>query len=153
MGSQNLLDGRTILAVEDEALVAMMLEDILEDAGCTVICVGHLAQATLLARERDIDAAVLDENLHGQRSYAVADALAIRGIPFIFATGYGDKNLRKLYPDSPVIPKPYSQADLIAALSAAILQNQNAPVRLENDPGIATDFQPVARTDTEDAKP
>lgn len=153
MASQNLLDGRTILAVEDEVLVAMMLEDILEDAGCNVICVGHLDQATLMARESDIDAAVLDENLHGQRSYAVADALAARGIAFIFATGYGDKNLRKLYPGRPVIPKPYSQADLIAALSAAILHNLNAPVRLENDPAVAKDRQPVGRIGAEDAKP
>ena len=153
MASQNLLEGRNILAVEDEVLVAMMLEDILEDAGCKVICAGHLDQATLLARELNIDAAVLDENLHGQRSYPVADALAARGIPFVFATGYGDKNLRKLYPGRPVIPKPYSQTELIAALSAAILQNLNAPVRLENDPVVAQDCTSVGLTGTEAAEP
>lgn len=115
-----MLEGRNILAVEDEMLVAMMLEDILKEAGCKVICAGHLAEATRVAREQDFDAAVLDENLHGQRSYAVADALAARGIPFVFATGYGDANLRNLYPGRPVIRKPYAATDLIAALSAVI---------------------------------
>lgn len=118
MASQTLLEGRNILAVEDEMLVAMMLEDILEDAGCNVICVGHLAQAILLARERDIDAAVLDVNLHGERSYPVADSLATRGIPFVFVTGQVD--LATLYPDRPVLAKPYEPDDLLAVLSALI---------------------------------
>ena len=114
------LEGRTILMVEDEMLVAMMLEDILQDAGCTVICAGHLEQATLLARERDLDAAVLDENLHGLRSYPAADALAARAIPFVFATGYGDKDLRERYPGCRVIAKPYKGVDVVVALAAVI---------------------------------
>lgn len=72
------------------------------------------------ARERDIDAAVLDVNLHGLRSYPAADALGARGIPFVFVTGYGDRDLRELYPGCPVIPKPYKDIDLIAALAALI---------------------------------
>lgn len=114
------LEGRTILMVEDEMLVAMMLEDILLNAGCNVICAGHLEQATLLARERDLDAAVLDENLHGLRSYPVADALGARGIPFVFATGYGATHLRELYPGCRVLAKPYEGIDVIAALAAVI---------------------------------
>ena len=114
------LQGRTILAVEDEMLAAMMLEDILQNAGCDVIGAGHLEQATLLARERDIDAAVLDVNLHGLRSYPVADALGARGIPFLFVTGYGETDLREVYPGRPVITKPYNDSDFIAALAAVI---------------------------------
>lgn len=95
-----------------------------------VICAGHLAQATLLARERDIDAAVLDVSLHGHKSYPVANELAARGIPFIFVTGYGDTDLRKLYPGRPVIPKPYSQTALIATLSTVILHDLDAPARI-----------------------
>jgi DNA-binding response OmpR family regulator len=120
MKGQTSLQGRTILAVEDEMLPAMLLEDILQNAGCNVIGAGHLEQATLLARERDVDAAVLDVNLHGLRSYPVADALAARGTPFVFLTGYGKTNLRELYPGCPVITKPYKDTDLIAALAAVI---------------------------------
>ena len=120
MTGRTSLQGRTILAVEDDMLAAMLLEDILQNAGCNVIGAGHLEQATLLARERDIDAAVLDVNLHGLRSYPVADALGARGIPFVFVTGYGDKDLRELYPGCPVISKPYNDIDLIAALAALI---------------------------------
>ena len=120
MTGRTSLQGRTILAVEDEMLAAMLLEDILQNAGCNVIGAGHLEQATLLARERDIDAAVLDVNLHGLRSYPVADALGARGIPFVFVTGYGDKDLRELYPGCPVLGKPYNDVDLITALAAVI---------------------------------
>jgi DNA-binding response OmpR family regulator len=120
MTTPHLLKGRNILVVEDEMMVAMMLEDILQEAGCNVICVGHLEQATLLARERDLDAAVLDENLHGQRSYPVADALVARRVPFVFATGYGETNLREIYPGRPVIAKPYRDTDVLAALAVLI---------------------------------
>ena len=101
-------------------LPAMLLEDILQNAGCNVISAGHLEQAALLARERDVDAAVLDVNLHGLRIYPVANALGARGIPFVFVTGYGKTDLRALYPGCPVITKPYKDTDLIAALAAAI---------------------------------
>lgn len=120
MTSETFLKGRRILVVEDEMMVAMMLQTILEDVGCNVICAGHLEQAQHLAGVEDVDAAVLDENLHGKRSYAVADTLAARGIPFIFATGYGEENLGKLYPGRRILGKPYWPADVIAALTAAI---------------------------------
>lgn len=120
MTDRKSLEGINVLAVEDEMLIAMMLEDILEDAGCNVIVAGHLEEALMLAQKRDLDAAILDENLHGMRSYPVAEALHARGIPFIFATGYGEANLRALYPDRPVIAKPYRDRDVIAALTALI---------------------------------
>ena len=120
MTDRTSLEGMNVLAVEDEMLVAMMLEDILEDAGCNAIVAGHLEEALILAQERDLDAAILDENLHGTRSYPVADALIARAIPFIFATGYGEKNLRELYPGRSVIAKPYRDRDVIAALTALI---------------------------------
>lgn len=115
-----MLKGRTILLVEDEMMVAMLLEVALENEGFTVISAGYLEKATLLATERAIDAAVLDVNLHGKRSYPVADALAARGIPFVFSTGYGDVDLKRLYPTRPVLAKPYRSENLIAILSALI---------------------------------
>lgn len=113
-------NGLRILVVEDEMVVAMMLEDILDEAGFMVTCAGHLEDATRLAREGEFDAAVLDENLHGERSYPVADALDARKIPYVFATGYGDTDLRKRYPGRPVIAKPYMDFDVLAALSGVI---------------------------------
>ena len=120
MARRNLLKGCKILLVEDEMMVAMLLDAVLEKEGCTVISAGYLQQATLLAMERAIDAAVLDVNLHGKRSYPVADALATRSIPFVFSTGYGDVELQRLYPSRPVLAKPYRPEDLIAILSALI---------------------------------
>lgn len=75
-------------------------------------------QDTQFAQDRDLDAAVLDENLHGQRSYPAADALVARGVPFIFVIGDGGWYLHSLYPGRPVIAKPCVAKDLIAALSA-----------------------------------
>lgn len=114
------LKGSNILLVEDEMLVAMLLESAFEHEGCNVICAGFVEQATLLATERAIDAAVLDVNLHGKRSYPVADALSARGIPFVFATGYGDVDLKTLFPDIPTIAKPYDPDDVVSALSSLI---------------------------------
>lgn len=120
MTTHSWLKGSNILLVEDEMLVAMLLESALEPEGCNVICAGFVEQATLLATERAIDAAVLDVNLHGKRSYPVAEALSARGIPFVFATGYGDFDLKTLFPDSPVITKPYDPDDVITTLSSLI---------------------------------
>jgi len=120
MPKWTLLKGRNILLVEDEMMVAMLLESVLENEGCNVISAGYAEQATLLAAEQALDAAVLDVNLHGKRSYPVADALAARDIPFVFSTGYGDKELRGRYPERPVLAKPYKPDDLLAALSALL---------------------------------
>jgi CheY-like chemotaxis protein len=108
---------RRILVVEDEALVAMLVEDALLDAGFGLIGPARtVAQALdLLATERP-DAAVLDLNLGGENSLSVADQLADRGIPFVVATGYGAAGLPARHGQVPVLPKPYDPADLTAAL-------------------------------------
>ena len=126
MAKEKLLAGRHILLVEDEMMVAMLLESALESAGCAVISAGHVEQATLLAAESEVDAAVLDVNLHGKRSYPVADLLIARGIPFVFSTGYGDVDLLKLYPGRPVLAKPYRAAELVTAL-LSVLAGQSDP--------------------------
>ena len=120
MVNRSLLKGRNILLVEDEMMVAILLEAVLENEGCNVISVGHLEQATRLATERAIDVAILDVNLHGHRSYPVADALVARAIPFVFATGYGDVDIITLYPTRPVLTKPYKPDSLIAILTDLI---------------------------------
>ena len=97
-----------------------MLEDMLQDAGCAVVCVTSVGQGLAALNQRRFDAAVLDLNLNGVRSYLLADRLVERGIPFIFATGYGDAQVRQLYPERPIVNKPYLEHDIIAALVRAM---------------------------------
>jgi CheY-like chemotaxis protein len=112
------LQGRRILVVEDEALVAMLVEDALLDAGCAVVGpVATVADALALLDDAKPEAAVLDLNLAGETSAPVADALAERGVPFVVATGYGAAGLPPEHKDAPVLAKPYDPAELTAALA------------------------------------
>lgn len=116
-----LLAGKRILIVEDEPMIAMLLEDmILDEGGVVVGPAGRLVEALGLARAEGIDAAVLDVNLEGARSFAVADVLRERGIPFMFATGYGAMATTDAHADVPVIAKPY-QLDALARGIAALM--------------------------------
>ena len=102
-------------------MIAMMMEDMLTDLGCVVVDVaGTLAQA--LSRIDDmadgLDGAILDVNLGGgEKVYPAADALALRGVPFIFATGYGLGALDQRYSQTQVLAKPVGLANLSAALT------------------------------------
>ena len=110
-----------ILVVEDEMLVAMNLEDMLIDLGHEVAGVAaRLGAALALAREGAFDLAMLDVNLAGEDSFAVADLLAERGIPFVFATGYGGDGIRGDHSAAPVLQKPFDSRHLAEALRAAI---------------------------------
>lgn len=112
---------RRILIVEDEAVVAMLVEEFLETFGCVVLGpAARAAQALELVAAHPIDAAVLDVNLAGERSYPVADELRTRGIPFVFATGYGKDGLDPSYRQDLVIQKPFTQETLRNALEAAL---------------------------------
>jgi CheY-like chemotaxis protein len=109
-----------ILVVEDEAIVAMLLEDMLAELGYEVVGpVTRLDRALVLARDAPIDAAVLDVNLNGRDTYAVADALSARAIPFVFATGYGAKELAERFRGTPITQKPFHRDDLERALRVA----------------------------------
>ena len=85
------LEGLRVLVVEDNFLLAEVTKDLLEQSGCTVVCpTGRLESALKLARSEPLDGAILDINLHGEMSFAVADVLFERGVPFLFVTGYDD---------------------------------------------------------------
>ena len=114
------LAGRRILVVEDEMLVLMHLETALSDLGCTATSVGTADAALKVLDDASFDAAMLDVNLRGEKSYPVADALARRGIPFVFSTGYGHHGDRPDFADRPVLRKPYLKGHLVAALSALV---------------------------------
>jgi CheY-like chemotaxis protein len=106
-----------ILIVEDEMLVAMNIEDMLLDLGHEVAGIAsRLAPAVALAKEAEIDAAVLDVNLAGETSFPVAEVLDGRGIPFLFATGYGLQGIEERYRSRTVIQKPFRMNDLGQAL-------------------------------------
>lgn len=107
-----------VLVVEDEGLVALLLEDMLHDLGMSVSGVARrVDQALALIEKGGIDAAILDVNLSGERSYPVADALRAKGVPYVFATGYGSAALENGYASDKVVPKPYSSSDIAAALA------------------------------------
>jgi CheY-like chemotaxis protein len=115
-----MVTGTRVLVVEDEAMVSMMLEDFLEDLGCVVVATAsRLEDALVKAAQLEVDVAVLDVNLAGKLSYPVAELLRSRGIPFLFATGYGTAGLPDRLSDAPVLSKPYLRAQLVAALEAA----------------------------------
>ncbi len=97
-------------------LVAMNIEDMLLDLGYEVAgLASRLEPALALAREGAFDIAMLDVNLAGQASFPVADALK-RGIPFLFATGYGIQGITENYRSAPVLQKPFRARDLQEAL-------------------------------------
>lgn len=120
------LKGKRILVVEDEALIAVMVEDMLTEMGCSVVGpAATIEQALTLARAADVDGAVLDVNVRGERIDPVADELAARGVPMLFATGYGEVRLAS-GAAATVIDKPYTQEKLARGLAAAM---GTAPLR------------------------
>ncbi len=110
--------GGKILVVEDEALVAMLVEDALLDAGFSVIGpAATVAEALRCLAAQRPDAVVLDLNLAGETSAPVADALAARGIPYVIATGYGVAGLPPGHKQAIVLAKPYDPLELTALLT------------------------------------
>ena len=113
----NMLDGLRVLVVEDEMMVSMLIEDMLTDLGCTIVGpASRLDEALTLARDVELDCAVLDVNLGGQPIFPLADLLRERGRPFAFATGYGDAGLRDVDRGTPVLQKPFREGDLARVL-------------------------------------
>ena len=114
------LEGLRVLVVEDEFLIAMLLQDTLESAGCIVSGpIPRLAEALDAAEGGIYDAAVLDVNLAGERIDPVAHMLARRDIPFVFVSGYGTSALPAEYAHRPSLRKPFKMAELLGALCSA----------------------------------
>jgi CheY-like chemotaxis protein len=111
------LTGLRVLVVEDEPIIAMMLEDCLGDLGCSVTAVAsRLNDALKQARALDLDVGVLDVNLAGELSYPVAEVLRERAVPFVFATGYGTDATPASLKSAPVLSKPYRVEQLAKIL-------------------------------------
>ena len=114
--------GRRVLVVEDESLVAMLLETILEDMGCVPVGPAATVEEGLqMASEGDpVDAALLDVNVAGKQVFPIAEALKARGVPFIFSTGYGEGGLPDEWRGQPTLQKPFTEAAVRDALMKAM---------------------------------
>ena len=120
------LEGVRVLVVEDEYFVAILIEEILEKAGCVVMGpIPRLPEALDAIDREAYDVAVLDVNLAGERINPVADALSERNVPFLFVTGYGANSLPREYAQRPHICKPFRMAELLGVLSSVV----NPPIR------------------------
>ncbi len=108
-----VLSGLHILVVEDEVMVAMMLEDMLADFGCHVALASNITRALAAIRDRPLDGVLLDMNIHGQQTTAVAEELVGRSVPFLLVTGYGPGNSDPPAVNAaPRLRKPFTQDDL-----------------------------------------
>jgi CheY-like chemotaxis protein len=109
---------RRVLVVEDEMVVAMLVEDMVAELGYEVAgVVSRVDEAMARVDSDDFDLAVLDVHLNGRLVFPFADALAARHIPFLFATGYGERGIPPEHSQRLVLQKPYRAEDLKRALS------------------------------------
>jgi CheY-like chemotaxis protein len=112
--------GKRVLVVEDELMIRMLLQDMLTDLGCTLAGeAGRIDEALALAKQSDFDVAILDVNLNGQPISPVVEILIERGLPFVFATGYGQRGVPEAYRKTPTLQKPFQADALAQAIGAA----------------------------------
>ena len=115
------LKGQRVLIVEDEPLIAMELSELLVDAGITVASVaGTIAEARRAVKEGGFDAALLDGNLAGEPVDEIAAALAAKGIPFVFVTGYGRESVPVAFRSAPILTKPFTDKQLMSSLGSLL---------------------------------
>jgi CheY-like chemotaxis protein len=117
-----MADPMRILVVEDEMTIALLIEDMLGELGHEVVGLAmRLPQAMELATMASLDFAILDVNLDGRMSFPVADLLSARGVPFVFATGYGSAGLDESYRGQvTVVKKPFRLQDLQSAIDRTL---------------------------------
>ena len=115
------LDGRRILVVEDSPVVVQACEDMLGDMGCVVVGPANtIAAALQLAAEEQFDAALVDINIRGGKSFPVLKILADRNVPFLLASGYADWTMPEEWRECPRMAKPYSPHLLRESLIALL---------------------------------
>jgi CheY-like chemotaxis protein len=113
--------GKRVLVVEDELMIRMLLEGMLTDLGHTVVAeAGSIEEALSLAKAAEFDVAVLDVNLNSQPITPVAEVLVERGVPFVFASGYGQRGVPEAFRQNPTLQKPFQIEALAQAIDAAL---------------------------------
>jgi len=117
----NQLKGLRVLLVEDEPLVAMLIEDQLSELGCVVAATAaSVNDAMDKAASAAFDIAVLDVNLNSKQTYPIAELLRDKKVPFVFSTGYGEGGVPEPLRKAPVLAKPFTEDDLTRALLLAL---------------------------------
>lgn len=115
------LQGLRVFIIEDEALISMMTEDMLSDFGCISVGIAtNVTDAMEQVTRIDCDAVVMDVNLHGEQTFAIARLLSKKSIPFIFTTGYGIDGIPEDLRHVPILQKPFRERDLAEILGAAV---------------------------------
>lgn len=105
--------GCRVLVVEDETLIAVLIEEILAEMGCEIVGpIGKLETALRTAKDGGFDIAILDVTIRGGKVYPVAEELIARGVPFILASGYGDWALPPTLREKRRLTKPFTPAEL-----------------------------------------
>jgi CheY-like chemotaxis protein len=113
--------GGSVFLVEDEAMIRMMVADMLEELGYSVAAeAGEINEAIRLAQSAEFDIAILDVNVNGKVISPVAELIMARNRPFIFATGYGSSGLPEQYRDRPALQKPFQLETLARMLDTAL---------------------------------
>lgn len=117
------LKGLRILVAEDELLILLAIEGMLHDIGCEVVGpVATVAAALSAIRENDLDGALLDMSLHGERITPAAEELVARGVPFVLCTGYGkEPRDEAAIRDAPRLTKPFSFESLRAIMDEVFI--------------------------------
>jgi DNA-binding response OmpR family regulator len=118
-GEEKKTAGRRILLVEDEVLICLLIETILSDAGYEVAVANTIEEALDAIDGGPLAAAILDLNLKGKKVYPVAEKLAALNIPFIFATGGGNRDIEG-FKDRPSVGKPFQEAELLVAVQKLV---------------------------------
>jgi len=112
--------GKRVLVVEDELMIRMLLEGMLTDLGHTVAAeAGGIEEALSLAKQGEFDVAVLDVNLNDKPITPVVEVLVQRGVPFVFASGYGLRGVPEAYRQNPTLQKPFQVEALAQAIDEA----------------------------------
>jgi len=120
MSGESSAAAKRILVIEDEAMIRMLLQDMLTDLGHTLAGeAGRLDEALALAQRGEFDVAILDVDLGGQPILPVVEVLIERGLPFVFATGFGTDGVPEYYRETPTLQKPFQAEALAHAIEAA----------------------------------
>lgn len=130
--------GSRVLVVEDEAMISMLIEDMVLDSGYEIVGpAARLDHALTLALQAQIDVGLLDINVDGSVVFPVADVLRFRGIPFIFASGYDFRILPERFNGTPTLTKPFSYQDFTDTLRSTLASVSDAAeiVRVFSTPG------------------
>jgi CheY-like chemotaxis protein len=111
-----------VFVVEDESLVAMQLEDMLLDLGCDVVGLAMRVGRALemLSAAASVDVAILDVNIGGDKVYPVAEALRARGVPILFATGYGRAGVEPDWQSYQILQKPYTSQEIAEKIQLSV---------------------------------